>query len=85
MIQCRLRGGVKVLTQGFTRTDIRAGQERSQQPSGVVAIAPLVTLTSGAPKPLRTTSARSHVDHIVVTRGEHDVARTHPDTAPLDN
>ena len=57
MIQCRLRGGVKVLAQGFTRTDIRAGQERSQRPSGVVAIAPLVTLTSGAPKPLRTTSA----------------------------
>ena len=85
MIQCRLRGGVKVLTQGFTRTDIRAGQERSQRPSGVVAIAPLVTLTRGAPKPLRTTSARSHVDHIVVTRGEHDVTRTHPDTASLDN
>ena len=85
MIQCRLRGGVKVLTQGFTRTDIRAGQERSQRPSDVVAIAPLVTLTSGAPKPLRTTSARSHVDHIVVTRGEHDVTRTHPDTVSLDN
>ena len=53
MIQGLLGRSVKTPARRFTRTDIPAGQGRSQQSPDVVAIAPLVTLTRGLSSPLR--------------------------------
>lgn len=53
-IEGRRADSVKDLRPRFTRTDIHAGQGRSQRPSDVVVIAVLATLPSGRPIPSRT-------------------------------